>query len=71
MKIDIDRHLNYTIQELNYAIDTIENLREEYKDEKAFQDVLEKAIEWYETKNINAYTFFNRAFIRIGENLAL
>lgn len=62
MKIDRAKHLEITIDELNGALSAIELLRSEYFDQKDFQAVLEKAIEWYEAGNLNAYIFFHKAF---------
>lgn len=62
MKIDKDKHLKLIINELNSALDYIERLRVGYTENKAFHAILEKAIEWYETDNINAYIFFHKVF---------
>ena len=57
--INREKHKQYTLKQFNQAIDSMERLRgPEYSDHVEFQLIVNKAIEWYESNNLNAYTLF-------------
>jgi hypothetical protein len=62
MDINREKHLNTTVSQFNNTMDDIEQLRKIDYAGKEFHAVLEKAIAWYETDNLNAYVFFHEAF---------